>query len=59
MSSGGRMKIITWNVRGINAPDKRSRIKKLLDESRGDNLLLQETKLSDEKYEESIIKWKR
>ena len=52
------MKIITWNVRDINAPNKRIRIKKVLDETRGDIILLKETNLSDEKYEESIAKWK-
>jgi ribonuclease HI/exonuclease III len=52
------MKIISWNVRGINASDKRQRIKQQLDSSKADIILLQETKLSQGNYEKSIMTWK-
>ena len=51
------MKIITWNVRGINASDKRGRIKQLLDFTKGDIILLQETKLSAQVFDKTLAKW--
>ena len=57
MSSSRNMKIITWNVKGLNAFDKRSRIKEILDNLKGDVILLQETKLLDNKYQDLVAKW--
>ena len=39
------IKIITWNVRGVNDPDKRSVIKSFLISNRVDLVCLQETKV--------------
>ena len=50
------MKIITWNLRGINASDKRGRIKQLLDSTKGDIILLQETKLSEQVFDKTLAK---
>lgn len=44
----GAMKIISWNVRGVNAPDKWCLIKCQIDQSNIDILLLQETKMNGE-----------
>lgn len=51
------MKMISWNVRGINAPNKRGRIKSRLDSSKDDIFLLQETKLSHKMYHKIVAKW--
>lgn len=53
------MKINSWNVRGINASDKRKRIKRLVDDMKSDIVLLQETKLSQESYEKTLFKWSK
>lgn len=42
------MKIISWNVRGLNAPNKRHLIKSQMDLIKCDIFMLQETKLSKE-----------
>ncbi|XP_057854761.2 uncharacterized protein LOC131064586 [Cryptomeria japonica] len=42
------MRILSWNVRGYNAPDKTRLIKRCLDQVRPDILLLQETKIKEE-----------
>ena len=41
------MKIISWNVKGLNASDKRQRIKQVIDSLQEDIILLQETKLNE------------
>ena len=51
------MKIITWNVRGFNASEKRGRIKQLLESIKGDIILLQETKLSEQFFDKTLAKW--
>ena len=53
------MKIISWNVRGINASNKRQRIKQVLDSLQPDIILLQETKLSQGNFDNSVAKWKK
>lgn len=40
-----RIKILSWNVRGLNARDKRVVVKTLLKEWKADVACLQETKL--------------
>ena len=47
------MRIISWNVRGINASDNRNRMKQL-DSSHADIVLLQVTKLSQECYAKTV-----
>lgn len=51
------MKIVSWNVKGLNAPDKRNRIK--LDSMNIDTILLQETKMSQETFEKIVAKWSK
>ena len=53
------MKIVSWNVRGINASDKRGRIHQFLESTKADIVLLQETKLSQETFQKSLAKWPR
>ena len=53
------MKINSWNVRGINASDKRKGIKCLIDDMKLDIVLLQETKNSQESYEKTLFKWSK
>ena len=40
-----KIKIISWNVRGVNDPDKRRVIKSFLRSNRVDLVCLQETKV--------------
>ena len=42
-----KIKIISWNVRGVNAPEKRKVIKNFLRSYRADMVCLQETKVHD------------
>ena len=42
-----KIKIIFWNVRGVNYPDKRKVIKKFLGRFRADLVCLQETKVQE------------
>ena len=51
------MKILSQNVRGINAIDKHSWLKKLLDTKSVDLILLQETKLSYTSFQQLIKIW--
>lgn len=51
------MRILSWNVKGLNASDKRGRIKKFLDSSKVDIILLQESKLSQDSFDNIISKW--
>ncbi|XP_057829570.1 uncharacterized protein LOC131040632 [Cryptomeria japonica] len=44
------MKVITWNVRGINAPNKQRILKHYLPSLEGDIMLIQKTKLDEEGY---------
>ena len=59
MFSLSPMKIISWNVRGLNASDKRQRIKQVIDSLRADIILLQETKLSQHNFDKIVAKWKK
>ncbi|XP_059071428.1 uncharacterized protein LOC131866336 [Cryptomeria japonica] len=49
---------MSWNVRGLNAPNKRRLIKSQLDLMKCDVLLLQETKLSCQGADFLFSKWK-
>ena len=51
------MKILTWNVRGINASDKQHRVKQQIDSLSADIILLQETKLSTDTYNKTVSNW--
>ena len=42
-----KFKILSWNVRGVNAPDKRKVIKNILRSYRADIVCLQETKVQE------------
>ena len=42
-----KFKILSWNVRGVNAPDKRKVIKNFLRSYRADLVCLQETKVQE------------
>ncbi|XP_057840889.2 uncharacterized protein LOC131050696 [Cryptomeria japonica] len=53
------MKIITWNVKRWNAPDKRQLIKRGLDQLRPDVVFLQETKMNKEEASLLIRSWKQ
>lgn len=46
MPSNGVMKITTWNVRGLNAPNKKRILKQNIIFFESDIILLQETKLN-------------
>lgn len=52
------MNFVSWNVRGLNSPNKRRLIKSQLDLMRCDVLLLQETKLSCQGADLLFFKWK-
>ena len=53
------MKINSWNVKGINASDKRHRIKQVVDSMQADIIFLQETKLSQDNFDKTVAKWKK
>lgn len=42
------MKILTWNVRGLNAPNKKRLIERGLKKGQVEIVLLQETKMNEE-----------
>ena len=42
-----KIKVISWNVRGVNAPEKRKVIKNFLRSYRADIICLQETKVQE------------
>ncbi|XP_057838646.2 uncharacterized protein LOC131048627 [Cryptomeria japonica] len=46
------MKILTWNVRGLAAPDKKCLVKRAIDKLAIDIVLIQETKLSNVKAQD-------
>ena len=41
-----KLRLISWNIRGLNNPQKRDVVKNLLKDWRGDVVCLQETKLA-------------
>ena len=49
-----KIKIISWNVRGVNDPDKRKVIKNFLGRYRADLVCLQETKV--EKMNSALVR---
>ncbi|XP_059074891.1 uncharacterized protein LOC131874942 [Cryptomeria japonica] len=53
------MKILSWNVRGLGAPDKRRMVKHHLSNTSCDIIMLQETKLSCEEGERFVRYCKR
>lgn len=53
------MKIISWNVRGINASNKRIGIHQFIESMKVDIILLQEIKLSQDSFQKTIAKWTR
>ena len=53
------MKINSWNVRGINASDKRHKIKQVVDSMQAYIIFLQETKLSQDNFDKIVAKWKK
>ena len=59
MFSLSPMKIISWNVRCLNASEKRQRIKQVIDSLQENIFLLQETKLSQIKFDKTIASWKK
>ena len=59
MFSLSSMKIISWNVRGLNASDKRQRIRQIIDSLQADIILLQETKLTQDNFDKIIASWKK
>lgn len=52
------MKIISWNVRGVNALEKKTQIKQQLDACGADIVVLQETKTLESTYRLLIQKWR-
>lgn len=48
------MKILSWNVRGCNAPSKRHLIKRGIDQAKPKIIMIQETKLKG--YDVSVFK---
>ena len=59
MFSLSAMKILSWNVRGLNASDKRQRIRQILDSLHTDIILSQGTKLNEESFDKIIASWKK
>lgn len=53
------MKIISWNVRGLNAPSRNRLIKSQMDLIKCDIIMLQETKLSQGSADVLFSSWKR
>lgn len=61
MPSQGEMKIITWNVRGLNTPNMERLIKSNLTTLNSDIVMIQETKLREEDWSNYNMKlgiWK-
>ncbi|XP_059067657.1 uncharacterized protein LOC131858435 [Cryptomeria japonica] len=52
------MRLISWNVRGLNAPNKRRLIKSQLELMKCDLVLLQETKLNLQSADRLFSSWK-
>lgn len=52
------MRLLTWNVRGLNAPNKWSLIRLHIDGCLADIVILQETKISEQELEKFIQKLK-
>ena len=59
MFSLSLMKIISWNVRGLNASDKRQIIKQVIDSLQTNIILLQETKMSQHNFDTIVATWKK
>lgn len=53
------MKIISWNVRGMNSVSKRAVLKGMVQSSKGECLFVQETKMEmiDDQIIRSISPW--
>lgn len=45
------MKIISWNIRGLNNPHKQDMVRNMIRDNKSDIVLLQETKMPKEKVE--------
>lgn len=50
------MKILSWNIRGLNSPYKQFLIKLCISDNKVDILLLQETKMKKEVFEKDVLK---
>ena len=59
MFSLSPMKIVSWNVRGLNASNKRQRIKQVIDSLQTNIILLQETKMSQHNFDKIVASWKK
>lgn len=53
------MRIISWNARGLNAPNKRCLIKSQMDLVKCDIFMFQETKLSKESANLVFSSWRK
>jgi exonuclease III len=51
------MRLLTWNVRGSNAPDKDCLIKHHFDQTKPDIVCLQETKVKKEMVKEMVARY--
>ena len=51
--------LLSWNIRGLRRPEKRTKVKSLVRERKVDVLLLQETKRSsvDDNFVKSLWPW--
>lgn len=52
------MRIISWNVRGLNTPSKWCLFKCQIDASKEDLVLIQETKWKKEEWETKMRSWR-
>ena len=54
---GDNINIISWNVRGLNCPNKRGDVKWVLCNFRSDIAILQETKIEEVNLSTAISLW--
>lgn len=52
------MKILSWNVRGCNAPDKACLVKKVVDQAKLEIVMLQKTMIKQEDKIKFQQKWR-